>query len=73
MIARAVLLVAGQLAPNEEVNRMLLEARELGEELDDVEIEGEALSWLVPSYVVPGDHDAARERLGQLLRRSRGG
>ena len=52
---------------NEDVNRMLNEARALGEELDDVDLQGEALSWLVPSYVVLGDHDAAREWLGQLL------
>src|SRR6476619_2652326 len=37
---------------NEEINRMLVEAREIGTELEDVEIEGAALSWLVPSYVV---------------------
>jgi tetratricopeptide (TPR) repeat protein len=51
---------------NEDVNRMLLEARDLGRELEDVEIEGEALSWLVPSYVVLCDHDAARETVGLL-------
>ena len=51
---------------NEDVNRMLVEARDLGRELDDVEIEGEALSWLVPSYVVLCDHDAARETVGLL-------
>ena len=51
---------------NEDVNRMLLEARDLGRELDDVEIESEALSWLVPSYVVLCDHDAARETVAQL-------
>jgi DNA-binding CsgD family transcriptional regulator len=52
---------------NEDVNRMLSEARALGEELDDLDLQGEALSWLVPSYVVLGDHDAARERLAELL------
>ncbi len=51
---------------NEVVNRMLLEARDIGRELDDVEIESEALSWLAPSYVVLCDHDAAREAIGQL-------
>ncbi len=51
---------------NEDVNRMLLEAREIGRELDDVEIESEALSWLAPSYVVLCDHDAAREAIAQL-------
>lgn len=52
---------------NEEVNRMLLEALELGRDLDDVEIEGEALSWLVPSHVVLRDHDSASETLAQLF------
>ncbi len=56
---------------NEEVNAMLLEARDIGRELEDVEIEGAALSWLVPSYVVLCDHDAARETLGQLLQSAR--
>ena len=46
---------------------MLLEARDIGRELDDVEIESEALSWLVPSYVVLCDHDAASEAIAQLL------
>ena len=52
---------------NEDVNRMLLEARDIGRELDDVELEGEALSWLAPSFVVLCDHDAAREATGQLF------
>jgi DNA-binding CsgD family transcriptional regulator len=52
---------------NEQVNAMLSEALELGRELDDVEIESEALSWLVPSFVVLCDHDAARDTLAQLF------
>src|SRR5262245_19617378 len=52
---------------NDEVNRMLLEARALGDELDDPELQGEALSWLVPSCVVLCDHDAAKENLSRLL------
>ena len=52
---------------NDEVNRMLLEALELGRELEDAEIEGEALSWLVPSFVVVCDHDAARDTLAELF------
>jgi len=51
---------------NDEVIRMLLEARDIGRELEDVEIEGEALCWLAPSYVVLCDHDAARETVGLL-------
>ena len=50
---------------------MLVEAREIGTELEDVEIEGDALSWLVPSYVVLCDHDAAREALAAALRSAR--
>ena len=52
---------------NEAVNAMLSEALALGRELDDVEIESEALSWLVPSFVVLCDHDAARDTLAQLF------
>ncbi len=52
---------------NEEVNRMLHEARALGLELGDDEIYSEALSWLVPSYVVLCDHHAARETLAELF------
>jgi DNA-binding CsgD family transcriptional regulator/tetratricopeptide (TPR) repeat protein len=52
---------------NDEVNAMLIEALDLGRDLDDVELEGEALSWLVPSYVVVRDHDAARDVLAQLF------
>jgi DNA-binding CsgD family transcriptional regulator len=52
---------------NEDVNRMLLEALEIGRDLGDVEIESEALSWLAPSYVVLCDHDAAREAIAQLF------
>jgi DNA-binding CsgD family transcriptional regulator len=51
---------------NDDVNRMLVEALDIGRELDDVEIESEALCWLAPSYVVLCDHDAAREAIGQL-------
>jgi DNA-binding CsgD family transcriptional regulator len=49
----------------QQVERMLLEALELGQELGDLEIQGDAASWLVPSYVVLCDHDAAREALAR--------
>jgi DNA-binding CsgD family transcriptional regulator len=45
---------------------MLLEARALGRELGDVELEAEATSWLVPTHVVLCDHVAARETLSDL-------
>jgi len=52
---------------NEEVNRMLLEARAIGHELDDDLVLGEAVAWLVPSYVVLCDHHAARDALAELF------
>jgi DNA-binding CsgD family transcriptional regulator/tetratricopeptide (TPR) repeat protein len=52
---------------NEEVNRMLLESRDIGRELADDEILGEAASWLVPSYVVLCDHHAARDALTEVF------
>jgi DNA-binding CsgD family transcriptional regulator len=52
---------------NEEVNRMLLEARAIGHELDDDLVSGEAVAWLVPSYVVLCDHHAARDALVELF------
>ena len=52
---------------NEEVNRMLLEARAIGHELDDDLVAGEAVAWLVPSYVVLCDHHAARDALAELF------
>ena len=52
---------------NEDVKAMLLEARELGRELGDVELEAEAASWLVPTHVVLCDHAGARETLRELL------
>jgi DNA-binding CsgD family transcriptional regulator len=52
---------------NEDVNGMLQEARALGVELADDEIQSEALAWLVPSYVVLCDHHAARDSLADLF------
>jgi predicted ATPase/DNA-binding CsgD family transcriptional regulator len=54
------------VSTNEEVMGMLLEARALGVELGDVELEAEATSWLVPTHVVLCDHVAARETLRDL-------
>lgn len=48
---------------NDEINRMLTEAYEIGEELGDVSMRTEALAWLVPSYVALCDHAAAHEAL----------
>ena len=54
------------VSTNEEVKGMLLEARALGRELGDVELEAEAASWLVPTHVVLCDHVSARETLRDL-------
>jgi DNA-binding CsgD family transcriptional regulator len=51
---------------NEDINAMLRESREIGRELADDEILGEAAAWLVPSYVVLCDHHAARDALTEL-------
>ncbi|HEY7179540.1 MAG TPA: AAA family ATPase [Gaiella sp.] len=52
---------------NEDVNRMLHEALDIGHELGDDIIAGEAVSWLVPSYVVLCDHHAARDALAEVF------
>jgi DNA-binding CsgD family transcriptional regulator/tetratricopeptide (TPR) repeat protein len=54
------------ISTNDEVKGMLLEARALGRELGDVELEAEATSWLVPTHVVLCDHASARETLHDL-------
>jgi len=51
---------------NEDINAMLRESREIGRELGDDEILGEAAAWLVPSCVVLCDHHAARDALTEL-------
>ncbi len=53
--------------PDDEINAMLTEACEIGEELGDVELHTEALAWLVPSYVALCDHTAARGALERLF------
>lgn len=52
---------------NDEINRMLTEACEIGEELGDVALRTEALAWLVPSYVALCDHSAAAAMLDRLF------
>jgi tetratricopeptide (TPR) repeat protein len=51
---------------------MLLEALELGAELDDPEIRADALGWLVSSYLSLCDSDGARRALAQLFEAARG-
>jgi DNA-binding CsgD family transcriptional regulator len=52
---------------NDEINAMLTEAVAIGEELADVEIQAEALWWLVPSWVALCDHGAAHAALQGLF------
>lgn len=59
-------------SPQQAVNDMLAEARQLAVTLADAELEAETLAWLVPSSVVLCDHEAARDHLKDLLRRVRG-
>jgi len=57
--------------PSDEINEMLTEAVEIGEQLGDVEIHTEALAWLVPSYVALCDHESARVALVHLFEAAR--
>jgi DNA-binding CsgD family transcriptional regulator/tetratricopeptide (TPR) repeat protein len=46
--------------PLEEILSMLTEARDLAQELGDVEIHTDAMAWRVPTFVAFGDLDSAR-------------
>jgi DNA-binding CsgD family transcriptional regulator/tetratricopeptide (TPR) repeat protein len=46
--------------PLEEILSMLTEARNLAQELGDVEIHTDAMAWRVPTFVALGDLDSAR-------------
>ena len=46
--------------PLEDILGMLTEARDLGDELGDMEIRAEAMAWRVPAFVALGDMEAAR-------------
>jgi DNA-binding CsgD family transcriptional regulator len=46
--------------PLEEILRMLTEARDLGQELGDAEIQADAMAWRVPTFVALGELDSAR-------------
>jgi DNA-binding CsgD family transcriptional regulator/tetratricopeptide (TPR) repeat protein len=52
----------------EEILEMLSEARTLSEELQDTELQAEAMSWRVPAFVAIADIPAAREEVAQLRR-----
>jgi DNA-binding CsgD family transcriptional regulator/tetratricopeptide (TPR) repeat protein len=46
--------------PLEEILSMLTEARDVGRELGDAEIQTDAMAWRVPTFVALGDLDSAR-------------
>jgi DNA-binding CsgD family transcriptional regulator len=50
-----------------EIFAMLTEAYAIGDELGDVELRAEALSWRVPTRVALCDHAAARRDLAELF------
>ncbi len=52
--------------PLEQILEMLSEAKALGEELGDIELQTEATSWRVPSFVALGDLPSARRELSVL-------
>jgi DNA-binding CsgD family transcriptional regulator len=52
--------------PLPEVLEMLTEAKALGEELGDIEIRAEAVSWRVPAFVTLADIDSARRDAAAL-------
>jgi predicted ATPase/DNA-binding CsgD family transcriptional regulator len=56
-----------------EINAMLTEALEIGEELGDADLCTEVLGWLIPSYVALGDHQGAHRLLARLLEAAHGG
>jgi DNA-binding CsgD family transcriptional regulator/tetratricopeptide (TPR) repeat protein len=53
--------------PLEEILAMLSEAKQIGEELGDIEIRAEAMGWRVPTFVAMCDVAPAREEAEALL------
>jgi DNA-binding CsgD family transcriptional regulator/tetratricopeptide (TPR) repeat protein len=52
--------------PIGQILEMITEARTIGEELMDTEIQAEAMSWRVPAFVQMADIPAARAEVAQL-------
>jgi DNA-binding CsgD family transcriptional regulator/tetratricopeptide (TPR) repeat protein len=52
--------------PLEEILSMLTEARDLGQELGDVEIQTDAMAWRAPTFVALSDLDSARTEVAVL-------
>jgi DNA-binding CsgD family transcriptional regulator len=53
-------------SPIQDIEEMLAEAKQLGEELGNNEIRVEAMAWRVPSFVAVGDIASARRELPAL-------
>jgi DNA-binding CsgD family transcriptional regulator len=53
-------------APIDDILEMLAEAKAIGEDLDDTEIQAEAISWTVPALVAVADISSAREKISLL-------
>jgi len=53
-------------SPIEEILEMLAEAKALGEDLGDTEIQSEAISWSVPAFVAVADIASARAGISLL-------
>jgi DNA-binding CsgD family transcriptional regulator/tetratricopeptide (TPR) repeat protein len=51
----------------EQIIEMLSEAKALGEEMDNIEVQTEASSWRVPSFVAAGELTSARSEVSDLL------
>jgi DNA-binding CsgD family transcriptional regulator/tetratricopeptide (TPR) repeat protein len=52
--------------PLEDILAMLTEARDIGDELGDMEIRAEAMSWRVPAFASLGDMEAARREVAAV-------
>jgi DNA-binding CsgD family transcriptional regulator/tetratricopeptide (TPR) repeat protein len=53
--------------PLEEILAMVTEARDIGDEVGDMELRAEAMSWRVPGFVALGDMEAARREAAAVL------
>jgi DNA-binding CsgD family transcriptional regulator len=54
----------------EQVAEMLTEARALGDELDDLEIQSHALGWRAATWIALGELEAARRDLAEFIKLS---
>ncbi len=53
-------------SPIEEIIEMLTEAKAIGEQLGDPEVQAEAMSWRVPAFVTIADIPSARSEVSDL-------